>query len=977
MIPRRRARRPLVTLAAVAAVALILLACSPAPLHAQYLTRPELRWRTLRTEHFVFHFPAEMTAWTRDVAARAESVHDAVAALVGYAPRQPVRVLVEDPSNVSNGFALPFIGAPTLFLWPTPPDPSSILAHNRGWGEVLVTHEFAHVAHLTRPSRNARQRLLWRLLPVDLGPLARRAPRWVIEGYATYVEGILTGSGRPASAGRAAILRQWALEGQLPTYAQLNGSSRFLGGSMAYLVGSAYLDWLVDRAGEASLPHLWRRMSARADRGFVAAFVGVFGAPPEELYGRFTAELTGRALAVEDSLAARGMAEGELVQRLSLATGAPALSPDGSLLAIVLRRRDAPSRLVVWSTAPDTAAEARARRARDSLLARDPEDVPAVPGRPAPKRALFTLPAMAGRSHEQPRFLPDGEHLLVVRSVPQGDGSERPDLFAWAFRRGSLRRVTRGAGIREADPLPDGTAAVGVRCRGGICDLVRVSLRDGTVRTIVAGAPDVGYFRPRVAPDGREVLVSVHARGRWRLALVPVAGGPARFVGPEDDVSRYGADFLPGGGAVVATSERGGIMHLERIDLATGAAEPITRTSGAHIAPAIAPVGDTVYFLALHARGYDLRRVRATPLPGDAATLAAALYPALPPLAPPPAPRFATVEPPPDHPYGLGPRLHRLLPGVLVGPEGYVGIAALDGTDPVGRFAWLLQGAVGTPGSWQGAALAAELRTGTPWLRADLFALRHAPSRQREGGIARAAAGTALDVGYDGGALGASLRRDHGSWSYAANAGASAGVLDPLDDDAPRTGRTLARAGGTLGLRWQRDRTLVASSLGVRAAAGRTGDATWTRGRVDAALTLRGFGLGLRASAAVGVVSADAPTFERFAVGGQRPPLGPPQLLDQRWSVPTLPPAVAVGRRLLGYRGETDLLGLTAYVAAAGAGERWRAPHRVVGIERELALPAIAFVAVPAVRILGGVARSLDEPFRHRTRAYLSVSYDP
>ena len=962
---RRRLVALLLALAALAAAR---------PAAAQYLTRPELDWRTLRTEHFVFHHPVEMTAWTRDVAQRAEAMHEAVRALVGYAPERPVTVLVEDPSNVSNGFALPFLDAPAIFLWPTPPDPSSVLYENRGWGEVLTVHEFAHVAHLARPSRNPWQSRLWRLSPVELGPIARRSPRWVIEGYATYVEGRLTGSGRPSSVARAAILRQWALEGQLPTYGQLNGSTRFLGGSMAYLVGSAYLEWLAARAGEESLVHLWRRMTARQDRGFVAAFTGVYGAPPDELYGRFTAEVTGRALAVEDSLERAGLAEGALVQRLPLGTGAPALSPDGSHVAVVLRQLNRPSRLVVWRTADsvDTAAVLRARERATRL---DPEDVPAVPGRPRPKRALHTLHPIAGRSHEQPRFMPDGERLLVVRSVPRGDGSERPDLFEWRLRDGRLRRVTHGASVREADPAPDGRRAAGVRCVGGVCDLVLVSLDDGRVRTLWAGSPARTFHRPRFGPAD-SVLVSVHEGGRWRLALVPAAGGAPRLLAP-DDANRYGGDFLPGGRAIVATSERGGVAHLERIDLATGEVQALSRTTGAHVAADVGPDTTGVYHLSLHARGYDVRR---TPL--DAALAPpppiadAALFPALPPATRVVADTFARAALPADAPYGLGPRRHRLLPGAQSSPEGTVGTIAVVGTDPIGRLGWLLQGTAGDEGAWRGGALTAELRRFVPRLRAELFGVRHEPTRQREGAIALATVGRALDVEQHGGALGATVARDHGGWSWGAGAGGALARLTRTADDARAT-RALGHARLSVAATRQRGRDYVGARLTLAGAGGSTADSGWTRGVASASVVAGWFGATLRLSGALGETSADAPAFERFAVGGVRVPMLDAAILGQRWSVPALPVAIAAGRRLAAWRVETSLLGATPYYEEVGAGERWRATQRVAGLEWAGDTPAIGFVALPSVRLLGGVGHSLDAPFADRTRAYLSVTFQP
>ena len=109
---------------------------------------------------------------------------------------------------------------------------------------------------------------------------------WVHEGYATYVEGRLTGRGRPNSDLRASILRRWAVAGRLPAYGALAQDwESYLGMSMAYLVGSSYLEWLVDRSGPESLRHLWARLSAHTNRDFDTAFGVMQDVTENDIFG--------------------------------------------------------------------------------------------------------------------------------------------------------------------------------------------------------------------------------------------------------------------------------------------------------------------------------------------------------------------------------------------------------------------------------------------------------------------------------------------------------------------------------------------------------------------------------------------------------------------------------------------------------------------------------------------------------------------
>src|SRR5690242_15770961 len=72
---------------------------------AQYVVRTWLPWQTVETRHFAFHYPTELEAWTRAVAARADAIDSAVAGVVGFAPSRKTQVVVDDPFNLANGSA--------------------------------------------------------------------------------------------------------------------------------------------------------------------------------------------------------------------------------------------------------------------------------------------------------------------------------------------------------------------------------------------------------------------------------------------------------------------------------------------------------------------------------------------------------------------------------------------------------------------------------------------------------------------------------------------------------------------------------------------------------------------------------------------------------------------------------------------------------------------------------------------------------
>jgi len=933
----------------------------------------------MSTERFTFYYPPSLADWTRDVASRIESIDSAVSRLVGYAPRRRVRVLVDDPYGISNGFAFTFTDAPSITFWATPPNPREDIGNYRAWSEMLAVHEFAHVAHLVRPSRNPLTRGLWHLSPVRLGPITTRAPRWVLEGYATYVEGRVTGSGRPNNAWRAAILRQWALEGRLPTYGQLSSWSDFDGGDFAYLAGSAFLEWLAARQGggargDSSLVYVWRRLTARQNRTFDEAFTGVYGDGPQTLYGRFTVDLTQRALEARRELVVEGIVDGELIQHLSWATGDPAISRDGTHAAIVLRALGRPSRVVIWKTteAPDSAALRAAARAAERQRERDPEDVPARRVYPAPKKAVLTLLARNGRTFDGPRFFADGRRVLLWRFAPRRDGSLRPDLYVWDLSSRKVHRVTHGASLRDGDPSPDGRSAVATRCEGGRCALAQVDLARGAVTTLIDPPVTSSFYRPRFSADGRTIAVSVQEGSRWRLALVDVSTRQLRVVDPNDGANRFDVEWLTPN-ALVSTSDRGGIPNLERLELRTGAVQALTRVTGAAVAPALNASDGSLWFLALHSRGFDVRRLASgAPLSAPIA-LDSMLVPAV-----VPGPRAAValsrnaVSAP--HAYRLGDRRYFWIPTGAAGADGYAGGAVLSTADIVGRLSIVGQGLIGSIPAWRGGSLGIAWRGYPVTIEGFGFSARQMPSRTDAGTVV----GDLLDVWNSGGGLAAQLDRFGDGHSATFRLGGSvASVVSLPDDDA----NTRALAFGRVALRASRtgDFGTIGGALTLRGAAGSLGGDNY--GRWIAAARLQSSGknvLPLDLEASYGAVTSDAPFYELYSVGGLQSPLIDADVLSQRVTFPAVPTGALVGDQFASFRLALPVA-LTPYGSLAYAREAdgGYARQRAIGLELTASTPPIPLVGAPGGRLTAGVSRAFDAPFINFSRVYLRLTLFP
>ncbi len=932
---------------------------------------PAADWRTASTEHFRIHYPVESEAWALRAATRLESIRALVIAEVGYEPPQIVDVFISDPVAEPNGMALPLLGRPRMVLWTSPPEAGSIIGHYADWIELLAVHEETHLVHLLRPSRNPVRRLL------PIGPLAVSSPRWVSEGYATVIEGRLTGSGRPNGDLRAAVLRRFATAGKLPSYERLASDREgYLGMSMAYLAGSAYLEWLERRAGPGSLKKLWARMSARTPRSFDDSFSGVFASPegrsPRDLWDRFRAELSAQAIEIERRLTP--LREGELWQDLPRGAGAPALSPSGELLALVREGRPgAAGELVVFGTGEEKDLKDRKdiedKDLGEARSARDPEDVAAVRYGPPARKVRFRLGARGGRAPSMPRFLGE-DAILFVRFEPDLDGFLHPDLFRWSLPTGEVRRITHGADLRDADPSPSGTWAVALRQRHGFSQIVRVDLATGELTPLTPPSIEVIYDAPRLSSDGARLAFLRHAGGRWDLVVrnleegaervlsLPAKGGPATPSSPA-----WSAD----GSILFASLGRAGRIDLFAfaVDNEEKAPVAITRTAGAAFAPAPTPDGQAVFYLSLEPQGLDLRRLDLENRVGeslDAASLPAVDFaPAVRPTPLPPPVEITSAQVAAGRPYGLG-RLEwmPLLGGSITNAAGNRSEVGVRVGDPLGRFeAIALAGLAGADGAGpRGASLEIGFYGSPVGIKARLFDLAERPSD------ARSTPRSGLDIDRRGIELGAELDRRFGPIRTRSVASAS---LERIDLAGASRSADRSRVGFELGaaVDLSRGDLRVEPRIVVRGATGsRTRNAG---GALGLALRSRGWGLdlGVRSDQVRGARS----DVDRLQIGASPSSLFP--WSPERIEVPALPPGALVGTRHEGQRADLTLPELPFHLfyerhrvvsgvdGDAGDFEPWLA---FAGIERRFDFGPYPLAGLPAFESRVGAAQILDDP---------------
>lgn len=575
-------------------------------LNGQAATTQEQNWQLLETEHFRLMFAKEFQGLAQNASHELEHSRTLVLQQQNRSLATKTDVVLIDPDNSPNGFALPLSHRPTMALFATAPQSDSALHNLSGWMQLVALHEYIHLVHLAQPDRNPWRDKLNQL--AQWSDLARLdSPRWVAEGYATLQESKLTGKGRLFSAYAEAWLQQLAQEGAMPRYDELNAAEgRYQARGFAYLVGARFLAWLEQNYGADKLDSVWTRQVAVKNRSFDQAFAGVYGVSASILYQRFVAEYSFHSMQQQQQLES---VPAKLWLNSKGRQQNPALSPDGTLLAVITEDSLEQNLLQVFATAENHKARDKFQQTQKELLAADQQDITDTePGNFNPEQK-YVLEQRNFSGIRDPRWL-NNQTLIFGANSKDQHGNSQQDLFQWHLPSGKVTTLSQNASLRRFDVSPDGRFIIAERQRAGYSELVRLDMQRGDIQPLTEAALEQIYDFPRISPNQQQLAV-LHftPQNGWQLQLRDLAGQLLHQV-PLPSGYQYLSypNWSIDGSSLFFVASQQGRLCLYRYDLANHSLWQLTQGAEMVQMPVPMPNG-TLLLQLVNQQGPDLYRV--------------------------------------------------------------------------------------------------------------------------------------------------------------------------------------------------------------------------------------------------------------------------------------------------------------------------------------------------------------------------------
>ncbi len=608
----------------------------PATASARTLNRnaANIRWQTVETDHFRFHYPRELEEVTGEIAGIAEAVAPVIIKRYNAPLPNKVEFIVRD-DIFSNGWANSLQN--TMTVWSTDWDFPVRSTHN--WLRDVVTHEFGHLVSIQSGAKlpaflqgvvvgyedyyNAPvQGSFSTILPFI------NQPAWFAEGVAQYES---ERAGFDAwDSHRDMLLRVAALENKLLPIERMdvfagNGLEYELG---PYTQGFGLTRFIAARYGDDALIRLWAENSRIHRQTLSGAMERVLGKSDREVHEEWKNDLTQR---YAEQLRALGtQVYGKKLTSKGFYNYHPHWDAKGTGLFFLSNAGSESFRATIGHvTLADTTKSEEDR-------------FTAIPG----ARGYFDVAA------------DDSTFLYSSAKEPDPNGMPTLDVFQRNLRRKAglferkdptKKRFTRDFNAVHASYSADGKRITFVR--GGASNFRLYvapvpegdSLEPEDARAIfppedsLAGRFGFNIYSPKFSPDGKRILFSYFNGETRNIGVINANGTGFRPVlsAPHDERD---PDWSPDGKSFYFSSDETGIYNIYRHEFESDKDIRVTNVAGGAFTPAISPDGGKLAYVNYDKNGFSVYLLEGL---ADSAARA---------TTPPPLP-VAVRDPRPQPPY--------------------------------------------------------------------------------------------------------------------------------------------------------------------------------------------------------------------------------------------------------------------------------------------------------------------------------------
>jgi sugar lactone lactonase YvrE len=551
----------------------------------QEYNHPELKWRTIETEHFYIHFHQDEDRTASLIAKIAEEIFKPITELYEYQPDGKIHFIVRDHDDNANGAA--FYYDNKVEIWAPPAD--FLLRGDHNWLRNVVTHEFSHMVSLGAARKGSRKipafYFQWLTYEDEKRPDVIHGypnklisfpfamtviPMWFAEGMAQFQRSGLDFD--TWDTHRDMLLRTAIMKNKQLSLIEMGiFGKNSLGNERTYNQGYGLTLYIAYRYGEKILNDLVRAMKSPWAVDFSTSVKKVLGKSDKALYEEWIAWLKQNYQQVINSME-NEFFEGKIIENTGIGNFYSSWSPDGSRIVYISNRGyDYMSQTSLWLT--------------DSLF----QD-----------KKMLENKVLSSVS-----WSPDGKFIIYGKKDHNSNKSNFYDLYIYNLEEKKEKQITRSSRARHPDWSENGKNIVCIIENDGTSNLVLLDREGKRFRQITNFKNGEQITKPHWMKNSREIVFALMSETKKRnIAIIDSNGSEFRFLIKNEFDTR---DPFPGphGEWLYYSCDKTGIFNIYKRNIETKEDIQLTNVLGGAFMPCINKKNKLVYSL-FTAEGYKL-----------------------------------------------------------------------------------------------------------------------------------------------------------------------------------------------------------------------------------------------------------------------------------------------------------------------------------------------------------------------------------